>query len=53
MLAPVTFADFIDLSAEELKLCAVREGDVVGVLAQGDELKVARRRFAAREPAAA
>src|SRR5262245_6238473 len=37
MLAPVTFADFVDLCAKELELCAVREGEVVAVLSQGDE----------------
>jgi 2,5-dihydroxypyridine 5,6-dioxygenase len=42
MIAPLTFADFVDLCTEELKLCAVHEGEVVGVLSQGDE----RREYA-------
>jgi 2,5-dihydroxypyridine 5,6-dioxygenase len=37
MLAPIAFADFVDLCAKELELCAVREGEVVAVLSQGDE----------------
>lgn len=41
-MAPVTFADFVDLCAKELELCALKEGETVAVLSQGDE----RREYA-------
>jgi 2,5-dihydroxypyridine 5,6-dioxygenase len=42
VIAPVTFADFVDLCIKELQLCAVKEGETVAVLSQGDD----RREYA-------